>query len=65
MKKIKALWKTFRELIIMTAVVGTLVVGCALLQSKFESEAYNRLTGAKTTMWDALVLELRVQEGTK
>lgn len=30
-----------------------------------ESATYNRLTGAHTTTWDALWVELRVQEGTQ
>lgn len=37
------------------------IVVIAALQPLFESRAYNRLTGAQTTYWDALVLELRVQ----
>jgi hypothetical protein len=34
----------------------------AALQPLFESRAYNRLTGAHTTYWDALWLQLRVQD---
>jgi len=30
-----------------------------------ESRTYNRLTGAHTTAWDALWVELRVQDSTK
>jgi hypothetical protein len=29
--------------------------------SHFESKAYNQITGANTTTWDAMWLELRVQ----
>lgn len=41
------------------------IVTLAALQPLFESQAYNRLTGAQTTYWDALWLELRVQEAPK
>lgn len=33
--------------------------------SYFESQAYNKLTGAQTSTWDAIFLELRVSEGSK
>lgn len=36
-----------------------------LASAYFESQAYNRLTGANTTTWDAVFLELRVQEQPK
>ena len=36
-----------------------------LIPAYFESSTYNRLTGAETTWWDALWVELRVQESTK
>ena len=31
-------------------------------QSYFESQTYNRLTGAHTTTWDAMWVELRVMD---
>lgn len=37
----------------------------AIAQPALESQAYNRLTGAHTTYWDALFLELRVQDQPK
>jgi len=33
-----------------------------VFQAKMESDTYNRLTGAHTTWWDALWVELRVQD---
>ena len=36
-----------------------------LIQAKFESATYNKLTGAETTWWDALWVELRVNEAPK
>lgn len=37
----------------------------AIAQPALESQAYNRLTGSHTTYWDALFLELRVQNQPK
>lgn len=34
---------------------------CWVVESHFESEAFNRLTGGNATTWDALWTELRVQ----
>jgi hypothetical protein len=34
----------------------------AMIQAHMESKTYNKLTGASTTMWDALWVELRVQD---
>lgn len=34
----------------------------ALIGAHMESKTYNRLTGAQTTTWDALWVELRVQD---
>lgn len=44
-------------------VLGALTVWIA--SSYFESRTYNRLTGAQTTTWDAMWVELRVQNTTK
>ena len=41
--------------------IGTLV----LLQPKFEAEAYTRLTGKHVGYWDAVWLDLRIQEQVK
>ena len=48
------------EVLIVLAIIGIILAG--VLQPYFESRAYNRLTGAHTTYWDALWLELRVQD---
>ncbi len=53
---------------ILIAFVVCVVIGVIFLASLspyFESRAYNRLTGAQTTYWDALWLELRVQDQPK
>ncbi len=33
-----------------------------IIPSYFEARTYSRLTGAKVTMWDAMWVDLRVQE---
>lgn len=50
---------------VLCVLVLIAIVALAALQPLFESQAYNRLTGAQTTYWDALWLELRVQEAPK
>ena len=40
-----------------------LAIGVA--SAKMESDAYNRLTGANTTWWDAIWLDLRVTDSPK
>lgn len=49
-------------------VIVILVFGgpaCWIVKSYFEARAYNRLTGAHATTWDAMWVELRVQEKPK
>lgn len=49
-------------------IVGAFIAAAFLLQlihPYFESMAYNRITGAKTTYWDAIFLDLRVVEEGK
>lgn len=53
-----------RERWILAAVVaGALALGIGVLAFKSwqESRTYNRLTGAQTTTWDAVWVQLRVQ----
>lgn len=37
------------------------ILALALIQPAMESNTYNKLTGAKTTPWDAIWVELRVE----
>lgn len=46
--------------LMVAVVVGILFLGC--ISAKMESDTYNRLTGAHTTWWDAMWVELRVQD---
>ena len=52
---------------IVVVVGGLLLLAflAMLASAAAESAAYNRLTGAKTTMWDAVFLELRVQDAPR
>jgi hypothetical protein len=36
-----------------------------VVSSKFEADAYFRVTGKSVSTWDAMWIELRVQEGAK
>ena len=47
-------------------VVLFIFVGCLwITKSHFEAKAYNNLTGKDVSTWDAMFLELRVQENVK
>lgn len=51
---------------ILSAVMVLIVLFCCtilpVIRAKMESATYNKLTGAHTTTWDALWVELRVQD---
>lgn len=59
--------KDAETLIVFAGLAFVLLVSVTMwvARASFESATYNRLTGANTTTWDALWVELRVQEGTK
>lgn len=48
--------------VILITIAAIFVFIC--LQPLFESRTYNKLTGAKTTWWDAVWVELRVNDST-
>jgi hypothetical protein len=50
--------------LMLVLLIGFLV-GMWLVRSHYEASTYQKLTGADVTMWDAMWVELRVQEGTK
>jgi len=57
-----------REKLIAATIVVVFVAGLcgfAVVKSYNEARVYNRLTGASVTTWDALWVDLRVQEGVK
>jgi hypothetical protein len=47
---------------VMVAVILAGIGGVLMVQPYMESRTYNKLTGANTTAWDALWVELRVQD---
>ncbi len=52
------------EWIVFGAIVALLLLGPTwwIFSSSMEAKAYNRLTGAHATTWDAMWVQLRVQE---
>ena len=42
-----------------------LLIGIWVVSSHFEAQAFKRATGKDVSTWDAMWIELRVQEGTK
>jgi hypothetical protein len=52
------------EVVLWTICMAGLVA-LYVVASYFESQTYNRLTGAHTTWWDAMWVELRVQDVPK
>lgn len=54
-------------LLILGVGIGLLlgVTGFWVVSSKFEADAYFRVTGKNVSTWDAMWIELRVQEGAK
>ena len=44
--------------------VGGVTIGVWVFQSHMEAKAYNRVTGSDVTTWEAMWIQLRVQEGT-
>ncbi len=51
--------------LIVCVLIAALLFAIVVVPAYFESAAYNRLTGANTTTWDAIWLDLRVTEGVK
>ena len=53
------------QLVILGVLLGLLLIGAVswwVVKSSFEASTYNRLTGANVSTWDAMWVELRVQE---
>ena len=58
---------TLVEIIIVIAIVAILfsMTAMPIISAHMESKTYNKLTGAHTTWWDAMWVELRVQDAPK
>lgn len=70
--KLGQVWRAWRDMTwteVFTVagifVVLLLVLGSWPLQSYFEARAYERVTGKHVSTWDAMFLDLRVQESPK
>jgi len=50
---------------IAVSLVCVVIVGGWILYSHFEARAYERVTGKRISTWDAMWLDLRVQEQLK
>ena len=56
------------EIKIMAAIVAVFILGAIgmwVFQSKMEASAFNSVTGKSVTTWQAMWIELRVQEQSK
>ena len=51
----------FRLATMLILTVFVISVGVVTIKAYFEAKAYNRITGAHVSTWDAIFLELRVQ----
>ena len=62
-RRIDWLW----DLLPVWATLATLFVaaGAWIVQSHFEARAFNRVTGSDVSTWDAMWVELRVQEDSR
>jgi hypothetical protein len=47
--------------ILLALIVGGLALGIWIFASAMEARAYNRVTGANVSTWEAMWVELRVQ----
>jgi hypothetical protein len=59
---------TKASILIATAIllaVAAIALALAWVQAHNESRVYNKLTGANTTTWDAMWVELRVQDAPR
>lgn len=53
---------SFGPTVLAIVIALVLVVGVWVLSSAFEAAAYRRVTGKQVSTWDAMFLDLRVQE---
>lgn len=54
-----------KGIVIAIVVLFFLAVGTGIMQPYYEAKAFERVTGKKVGYWDAVFLDLRVQEQTK
>lgn len=59
------IWSDIKLAAVMLLIVAVVGGGIWVGASYFEAKAFNRITGAHVTTWDAMWVSLRVQEGAK
>ncbi len=64
-EELKADRKSERHLAMLCSGILVLFLLAWIGKSYFEAAAYNRLTGSSVSTWDAMFVELRVQEAVK
>lgn len=57
--------KHLLQYLLIFAVIIAAGLLVTFVQASMESKTYNKLTGAHTTWWDAMWVELRVQDSPK
>ena len=65
MSKETTLFEFTVPIVLLVAVVVLFLSVIVIVPAYFEAKTYNKLTGANATTWDALWVELRVQNSTK
>lgn len=56
-------WRwTFKTVIMLVMAVVLILIGAIWFQAWMEAKAFNRVTGKNVSTWDAVWIELRVQE---
>lgn len=58
-------WPVWVTWVAMFALAVAAVLGVWVFFSAMEAAAFNRATGANVSTWDAMFIELRVQEGPR
>jgi len=64
MSKYTGTWSEFLMYAVGFILIMSVVIGSWVVSSHFEAKAFNSATGKKISTWDAMWIELRVQEGT-
>ncbi len=57
--------KTVIPFILLIILVLSILIGIWVFRSKMKSNAFNNVTGKNVSTWDAMWIELRVQEPSK
>lgn len=57
--------KEYLFIAMFCSIVLVIVLLLVMAQPYFEARAFNRATGKNVSMWDAMFVDLRVQDGAK